>query len=208
MLNNGNLKETKTNLLIGRLKVITHYKSSMTERQENIILVALKLFADQGYESTPTSQIAKEAGVSEGLIFKHFTNKEGLLAAIVSSGTEKIRQVIQPILATDNPLEVIYKVIDLPFEMIKKEKEFWTLQYNLKTQSKKYAKVFQDSNYLLPLSAAVQNAFVKLKYNNPAQETLYLFTVLNGLTASLLSQSNEKENKQLIKFIKQKYEPK
>lgn len=182
----------------------------MTERQENIILVALQLFAEQGYDSTPTSQIAKEAGVSEGLIFKHFTNKEGLLAAIVSNGTEKIRQFVQTILNKDNPLEVIYNVIDLPSEMIKKEKEFWTLQYNLKTQSKKYAKVFQDSNYLLPLSAAVQNALVTLKYNNPAQETLYLFTVLNGLTALLLSESdeNQNQNQQFIQFIKQKYEPK
>jgi AcrR family transcriptional regulator len=180
----------------------------MTEKQENIVLVALRLFAEQGYESTPTSQIAKAAGVSEGLIFKHFTNKEGLLGAIMTKGTEKIKQFTKGILQLKNPVQLIHKVIDLPVEMIQQEKEFWMLQHNLKTQSKKYAKFFQDSNTLQPLTAAVQDAFIKLNYENPAQETMYLFTVLNGLTTVLLSEADEKQHRQLVKFIKHKFEPK
>ena len=42
--------------------------SELTE--ERIMEAALKLFAEQGYAGTPTSQIANEAGVSEGTIFK------------------------------------------------------------------------------------------------------------------------------------------
>jgi AcrR family transcriptional regulator len=51
----------------------------MTEKKELILQTALRLFSEQGYEATPTNRIAKEAGVSEGLIFRHFENKEGLL---------------------------------------------------------------------------------------------------------------------------------
>ena len=44
----------------------------MTEKQENILKAALQLFAKEGFYATSTSKVAKLAGVSEGLIFRHF----------------------------------------------------------------------------------------------------------------------------------------
>lgn len=49
---------------------------------QNIIDSTIKLFASKGYSATTTALIAKEAGVSEAIIFKHFGNKEGLLKEI------------------------------------------------------------------------------------------------------------------------------
>lgn len=43
---------------------------------------ASKLFAEKGYESTRTLDIAKDAGVNEALILRYFGGKEGLLMAI------------------------------------------------------------------------------------------------------------------------------
>ena len=54
----------------------------MTQKKENILKAALRLFAEQGYYATSTSKIAKEAGVSEGLIFRHFGNKEKLFSVV------------------------------------------------------------------------------------------------------------------------------
>jgi len=52
------------------MQVITH--SLMTEKQEKIIKSALELFALEGYAATSTRKAAERAGVSEGLIFRHF----------------------------------------------------------------------------------------------------------------------------------------
>ena len=41
----------------------------MTDKKEKILNAALELFANDGYNVTSTSKIAKTAGVSEGLIF-------------------------------------------------------------------------------------------------------------------------------------------
>ena len=60
----------------------------MTDKQLNILKIALQLFANEGFHATSTSRIAKEAGVSEGLIFRHFINKEGLLRAILKQGED------------------------------------------------------------------------------------------------------------------------
>ena len=43
----------------------------------------MKVFATHGYRGTTTREIAKVAGISEAIIFRHFQNKEGLYSAIL-----------------------------------------------------------------------------------------------------------------------------
>ena len=43
---------------------------------------ARRLFVERGYAATTTADVARQAGVSEGILFHHFGSKEGLLAAV------------------------------------------------------------------------------------------------------------------------------
>ena len=58
-------------------------------RSQAIVRSALGLFAREGFDGTTTRQLARAAGVSEALLFKHFPNKEALYRAILES---KIRE--------------------------------------------------------------------------------------------------------------------
>ncbi len=53
------------------------------QRREQLIEVATKLFARNGYEATTTAAIALAAGVSEPILYRHFKNKQELFVAIV-----------------------------------------------------------------------------------------------------------------------------
>ena len=55
---------------------------SAEERREAIIRAALKVFSENGFHGTTTKALAKAAGVSEALIFRHFPGKEELYAAM------------------------------------------------------------------------------------------------------------------------------
>jgi AcrR family transcriptional regulator len=55
----------------------------MTEKQQKIVETAIQMFADKGYASTSTAEIAKAAGVAEGTIFRHFGSKENLLLSVI-----------------------------------------------------------------------------------------------------------------------------
>lgn len=55
----------------------------MTEKQQKIVETAIQMFADKGYASTSTAEIAKVAGVAEGTIFRHFGSKENLLLSVI-----------------------------------------------------------------------------------------------------------------------------
>jgi AcrR family transcriptional regulator len=54
------------------------------ERQASLIAAAASLFAAKGFNGTTTKEIAKAAGVSEALVFKHFPTKRALYAAILA----------------------------------------------------------------------------------------------------------------------------
>jgi len=54
-------------------------------RREQILQTAVTLFSQRGFKGTTTKEIAKAAGVSEAIIFRHFANKEELYGAILDS---------------------------------------------------------------------------------------------------------------------------
>ncbi|NOS77571.1 MAG: TetR/AcrR family transcriptional regulator [Nitrospira sp.] len=59
-------------------------RQSSQERQASLIQAATTLFAQKGFNGTTTKEIAKTAGISEALVFKHFPTKRALYAAILA----------------------------------------------------------------------------------------------------------------------------
>lgn len=76
-------------------------KRQAAARRGQILETALGLFAAQGFDATSTRQIAKEAGIAEGLIFHYFPTKAGLLTAILEDrleGGRAFRTELRPLL--------------------------------------------------------------------------------------------------------------
>lgn len=65
-------------------------------RREKVIETARTLFAENGFHNTGIAQIAKHSGVFVGQIYRDFSNKEDIVAAIVARDLE--------IFLDDNPL--------------------------------------------------------------------------------------------------------
>ena len=71
------------------------------ERSQAIVKAALGLFAQQGFDATTTRRLARAAGVSEALLFKHFPSKRALYRAILEY---KIRDAEQALPLDDSLL--------------------------------------------------------------------------------------------------------
>jgi AcrR family transcriptional regulator len=52
-------------------------------RREAIVEAVRDVFAEKGFDGTTTRELAKAAGVSEALLYKHFPSKESLYAAML-----------------------------------------------------------------------------------------------------------------------------
>ena len=54
-------------------------------RREQLVSVARRLFAQQGFHGTGVAQLAAESGIKVGQIYRDFVDKEAIVAAIVES---------------------------------------------------------------------------------------------------------------------------
>lgn len=70
------IKENETNEAVGRM--------SGDERRSQILQIAIKLFSRKGFSGATTKEIAREAGVSEAMVFRHFATKSELYHAIIN----------------------------------------------------------------------------------------------------------------------------
>lgn len=172
----------------------------MTEKQEAILQAALILFAKEGYHATSTSKVAKAAGVSEGLIFRHFGNKEGLLQAILDEGERRLKDLFIDIVMETEPEQVIRKTIEMSSKIDKSDYDFWKLQFKLKWE----LEVSGDKK-MEPLKMALTNAFTKLGYPSPELEAQLLILFVDALGSAVLKGSSINVD-EMIQFLLSKYE--
>ncbi len=66
---------------------------------------ALHLFSHSTIEGVSTKRIAQEAGVSEGLLYRHFKSKDDLARALMLAIHNRLTDMITEIAATDLTLE-------------------------------------------------------------------------------------------------------
>ena len=173
----------------------------MTDKKASILEAALELFANDGYNATPTSKIAKKAGVSEGLIFRHFENKQGLLHAIMQDAKRRLSQVFGPMLFEEDPKAILRMLIELPFRVVdSEERDFWKLQFKLKWQQG-----YNDPSKTKPILDRLEWAFRELGYEQPAQEARLLNQVMEGISISVL-RDNMDPDPDFKQFLYHKYD--
>jgi len=166
---------------------------------EKVLEIAIKSFANEGYKGVPTSKIARQASVSEGLIFKHFTNKEGLLEAIMNLAVEKTEVLFKPIIVENNPKRAIEKAITLPFGVKKSEYNFWKLQFKLKWEME-----YSSTQKMKPFIDKLSWAFTELNYKDPKAEAEVLNHIIDSVAGGILKEGLESQEG-LKDFLLDKY---
>lgn len=95
---------------------------------DRILQSARTLFANQGYENTTTSQIARTAGTSESQLIKHFGSKEGLLEAIFDQGWQRLLPAVLPLLEkSPTPFHKLAGLTDLMFQALEADQDMRAL---------------------------------------------------------------------------------
>ena len=98
-----------------------------TDRKQAIIEAAWPLFAQNGFNGTSVRNIAKVAGVSEGLLYKHFPSKEALFSEILefanSISSFTVKEFIQLKPGTETLVLFIYLFMDIIVFKVEERKE-------------------------------------------------------------------------------------
>jgi AcrR family transcriptional regulator len=89
------------------------------DRRRQILQTAVHLFSTHGFRGTTTRKIAEAAGVSEAMVFKHFSTKEDLYGAILhekacEEGSHRFpwdgNELLQKAIEEKDDLNVFYQI--------------------------------------------------------------------------------------------------
>jgi AcrR family transcriptional regulator len=69
------------------------------ERRQALIDIALEVFTGGSYRGTTTAEIAREAGVSEPILYRHFDSKRDLYLACIDESWRRLRAVWEEAIA-------------------------------------------------------------------------------------------------------------
>jgi len=90
-----------------------------------VLKAAMKVFAKKGYAQTSLAEVAKEAGMTRGAIYWHFSNKHQLLSAVIDECDKEWEIRINNILDSDRtPLQKIRTLISVFISLIVKEDQY------------------------------------------------------------------------------------
>ena len=77
-------------------------RMAAADRRRHLVETAIRLFTDGSYRGTTTAEIARAAGVSEPILYRHFASKRDLYLAALEHVWEKTRAAWERTLA-DTP---------------------------------------------------------------------------------------------------------
>ncbi len=151
-------------------------------RKQQIMDVALKLFATRGYDSTSISTIAEEANISKGLLYNYFESKEDLLIQLVNEGFQDMIDAFD--LNKDGILtreEYIFFIEEV-FTLMSGKLHFYKLYFTLMTQPTVW-KLFESkfSEVIGPLINTLTDYYKRKGLADPEAESLMVAGLLDGI---------------------------
>jgi AcrR family transcriptional regulator len=75
--------------------------------RERVVVAAVDLFAEQGYDATTVAQIAERAGITKSTFFRYFPDKRELLAAGQETLSRLLAEGIAEASDSASPLEAV-----------------------------------------------------------------------------------------------------
>ncbi|MHA6622140.1 TetR/AcrR family transcriptional regulator [Pseudonocardia sp. DLS-67] len=83
------------------------YEAMRVATLDKVQAAAITLFARHGFAATSMRDIAREAGISTGLIYRHYATKDDLFAALAGQATAGLRRVAELFGGEGSPAEIL-----------------------------------------------------------------------------------------------------
>lgn len=93
-----------------------------------ILDAALVIFARHGYEAADVDDIAQEAKIGKGTIYRHYPSKRELFEAVVDRGFDQLRQQMEELRDVDAPFKEIVRMgLTQHVDFFIKNPDYWRI---------------------------------------------------------------------------------
>ena len=149
--------------------------------------VALELFSKEGYHSTPISRIAKEAGISKGLMYNYFESKDDLILRILENGLNQLAELFDPNkdgVLTGDEFDFF---VEKSFDAVIENPTYWRLYFGILMQANIYDMVKEMYQSVLSESMGLLLDYYKDRgVEDPLAEALLFGAVMDGICMNYL----------------------
>ena len=161
-------------------------------RRNQLTRAAYKVVSRKGYYNFTVRDIAKEAGLSTGLVHYYFKNKDDLLVSVLRVMNENLRSYLAKALEQiEDPKEKIIIFMDEAFHLVEREKEyfhvlidFWTQINHNERMRKANIKLYQS--YRAECAKILQEGIDKNVFNKV--DVQYTATMIVAFVQGLIIQ--------------------
>jgi len=134
---------------------LTTSRMTGDERYKQILRVAIELFSQRGFSGTTTKEIARAAGVSEAMVFRHFATKHELYHAILDhkaceGGDLDPFAWAEDAMARKDDAELFYQLMLNALTRHERDTDFMRLLFHSALEGHELAEMFVKQN-IMPL---------------------------------------------------------
>lgn len=135
-------------------------KKLSEEKINDILETGIAEFSEHGPDKANINVIAQKSGVSVGVIYKYYQNKDAFFEACLRHGLEALERVINEVLKGDDKILVRAEKLIRALQRSAKEQSSYNILYHEITTGscRKYAKVF--AREIEEISAKTYTAFL------------------------------------------------
>lgn len=145
----------------------------------------MELFIKQGYYATSISDIAKQAGISKGLLYNYYKGKEELLSEMVEARIKEVVEVMEEAFTLNTPREQLEHIINGAIDNIHQKPEVHRFYLHLQTQPESDEDLIKYSHLIIEENARQFEfqckIFESMGETDPRKRSLYFSSVLQGI---------------------------
>lgn len=113
-------------------------------RRAQLTRAAYKVVGEKGYSDFTIKDIAREAGLSTGLVHYYFKNKEDLLFKLLKGMNDNLKRDLNKALTVlDDPQEKLLAFCNEAFDLVHKEKAYFSVLVDFLAQINRNRRIHQ-----------------------------------------------------------------
>lgn len=175
------ITETSTNRMSG------------DERRNQILRVAISLFSERGFSGTTTKEIARAAGVSEAMVFRHYATKNELYHAILDhkacqGGELNPFEWSKEAMAKKDDAELFYQLMVNALNHHERDTEFMRLLFHSALEGHELAEMFVERN-IMPLYEFLSEYIGKRQEEGAIREDMKPRVIIRAFVGMMIHHS-------------------
>jgi TetR/AcrR family transcriptional regulator len=144
-----------------QIKNTVRHRMSRQDRRQQLINVAVKFFSEFGFQGASTKAIAEAAGVTEAIIYRHFSTKEQLYSAILDyklwqSGTQEWIDELHSLAESNKDEELCRSLTGKILDAYRKDPDFQRLMFRAALESHDFS-MLSNEKVGLPVYAFLRD---------------------------------------------------